>query len=64
MTAFMYTVRTAVRGYHVYQDIWTERVGNQFNCRQEPENEKDRYAVAVYEDSEAAMCLDTFHEIY
>ena len=57
MAAFMLTMRTAVRGYHVYQDIWTPTVSDQFDCRQEPENEEDRYAVAVYEDSESTDVL-------
>ena len=58
MAAFMLTMRTAVRGYHVYQDIWTPTVSDQFDCRQEPENEEDRYAVAVYEDSESTDVLE------
>ena len=57
MAAFMLTMRTAVRGYHVYQDIWTPTVSDQFDCRQEPKNEEDRYAVAVYEDSESTDVL-------
>ena len=36
-----------VRGYHVYQRIWTAAVGEVLHCEQEPTNSRDRYAVAV-----------------
>ena len=57
MAAFTLTVRTAVRGYHVYNDIWAPAVGDEFDCRQEPSNEEDSYAVAVYGDSESSVVL-------
>ena len=37
-----------VRGYHVYNDIWLLETGEFFLCRQESDNEHDRYAVDVY----------------
>ena len=37
-----------VRGYHVYNDIWLLETGESFLCRQESDNEHDRYAVDVY----------------
>ena len=36
-----------VRGYHVYQRIWTAAVGEVLHCEREPTNSRDRYAVAV-----------------
>ena len=36
-----------VRGYHVYQRIWTAAVGEVLHCEREPTNSGDRYAVAV-----------------
>ena len=36
-----------VRGYHVYQRIWTAAVGEALHCEREPTNSRDRYAVAV-----------------
>ena len=48
MAAFELTIRTAVRGYHVYKDSWTPTIGEEFVCRQERRNVHDRHAVAVY----------------
>ena len=39
--AFELTVQTAVHGYHVYKDIWSQTVGNEFNCRQQPDKTED-----------------------
>ena len=36
-----------VRGYHVYQRIWTAAVEEVLHCEREPTNSQDRYAVAV-----------------
>ena len=33
-----------VRGYHVYQRIWTAAVGEVLHCDREPTNSRDRYA--------------------
>ena len=40
-----------VRGYHVYQRIWTAVVGEVLHCEREPTNSRDRYAVAVKKNS-------------
>ena len=50
MAAFQLTVRTAIRGYHIYKDVWTPTIGEAFLCQQERDNDKDRYAVAVYKE--------------
>ena len=39
-----------VRGYHVYQDIWSASVGEVLPCEREPANSTGRYAVAVTKD--------------
>ena len=41
-------VKTAVRGYHVYQGVWEPARGDLFVCLHESENRHDRYAMAVY----------------
>ena len=38
---------SSVRGYHVYQDIWTPVSGEQLVCEREDGNPQDRYAVAI-----------------
>jgi len=45
--ASLFTMESAVRGYHVYQTIWSSRVGEQLECRCEDHNIHDMYAVAV-----------------
>ena len=55
MAAFTLTVRTAVRGYHVYKDI--KGPGNRGRIWQEPGSEEDSYAVAVCRDSESSSVL-------
>ena len=39
-----------MRGYHVYQTIWDAVVGETLECRRQPLNEHNRYAVAVIKD--------------
>ena len=40
-----------IRGYHIYQLIWTPVEGETYSCTCEPGNEQDCNAVAVmYED--------------
>ena len=36
-----------IRGYHVYKEIWEAAIGEELDCRREPSNAIDRYAVAV-----------------
>jgi len=45
-----FSVPGIVRGYHVYQRIWTPFVGERATTVREPDNEHDRYAVAMLED--------------
>ena len=46
-----YEFYSFIRGYHVYQHIWTPAEGETYSCTPEPGNEQDCNAVAVmYED--------------
>ena len=36
-----------VRGYHIYQNVWTPTVGEHLLCVREEDNAEDRYAVAT-----------------
>jgi hypothetical protein len=40
-------VRTAVRGYHVYQDTWSPGPDEEFVFRQDAGNEHDKNAVEI-----------------
>lgn len=39
-----------VKGYHAYMNEWTPVIGESLQTRPEPENEIDKYAVAVTKD--------------
>ena len=45
-----FVIDSMVRGYHVYQDVWTPAVGERLQCVREEDNAEDRYAVAVTRD--------------
>lgn len=42
---------SCVRGYHVYQEVWTPVIGEELVCRREMGNVQDRYAVGIYEQN-------------
>lgn len=42
-----YTIQSCVRGYHVYQEVWTASEGDELICVRQPTNDMDRYAVAT-----------------
>ena len=42
-----FSVEAMVRGYHVFQDIWTAVVGEEFPCKREAGNRFYPFAVAV-----------------
>jgi len=45
-------IHSCIRGYHVYNAIWTASVGEELPCRREVTNAIDQYAVAVVKDSQ------------
>ena len=42
-----YTVKSCVRAYHVYKDIWEASIDEELICVRETSNAKDPFAVAV-----------------
>ena len=46
----MLEIKSFVRGYHAYMDIWTPEEGERLNLIREPDNIKDKYAVSVMKD--------------
>jgi len=43
----MLRVKSFIRGYHEYMDIWVPNVEDKYQLKQEPENKKDPNAVAI-----------------
>lgn len=42
-----FTIESVVRGYHIYQSVWTPNVGDEFVLQTQEQNRHYRYAVAV-----------------
>ena len=54
-------VNSCMRGFHVYQDVWTPIIGEVLACRREMTNIEDRYAIAVYKMEKLLVtCLARF----
>ena len=47
MAAFEYTLDSAIRGFHVYKNVWTPVLNEQLRTAQEHGNAQDLFAVAV-----------------
>ena len=46
-SVFEHTVDSAIRGFHVYQTIWTPIIHEQLTTNQDHGNAEDQFAVAV-----------------
>ena len=42
-----YETASCVRGFHIYQDIWTPVIGKELLCERKEGNQNNRYAVSV-----------------
>ena len=47
----MFAFASAVRGYHVYQDVWKPLVGEKLAAKWEFDNPMDKHAVKVVKSS-------------
>ena len=47
-----YCCYSAVRGYHIYQDIWEANYGELLNCTRKTGNVFDLFAVCVQKDGD------------
>ena len=43
---------SAVRGYHVYKDVWKPAIGEKLHAEQEPDNAVDKFAMKVVKNNE------------
>ena len=46
-----FVTESVIKGYHVYVNDWTPLLGENLSARPEPENETDKYPVAVTKDA-------------
>ena len=47
-----FETESVIKGYHAYMNDWTPILGENLSTRPEPENEIDKYAVAVTKDAQ------------
>ena len=45
--SFFVVIKCVIRGYHVYKEIWSPNIGENFVCFDKEEKVHDRKAVAV-----------------
>ena len=50
MVVSEFEYESCIRGYHIYEDMWSSTVGEHLICERETLNLTDRYAVAVLKD--------------
>ena len=43
----LFTHDCEIRGFHIYRNIWKPNIGDIVCCKIEPENRRDKFAVAV-----------------
>ena len=46
-----FETESVIKGYHAYMNDWTPILGENLSTRSEPENEIDKYAVAITKDA-------------
>ena len=51
---------SAIRGHHVYKDIWNPVIGEVLVCKREEENNHDLFAIAQLSDDEILENMTKF----
>ena len=50
MSTYSFSIESMIREYHVYKDIWNDSDDEVLECKCEPGNSSDPYAVAVLKE--------------
>ena len=53
-----FETESVIKGYHAYMNDWTPLLGENLSTRLEPENEIDKYSVAVTKDARLVVHLN------
>ena len=59
-----FTASGVIRGYHVYQRIWTRHVGEKVTTVRKSGNKNDQFAVAVLEDETLCTVSSFFFLVF
>ena len=51
------SICSSIRGYHIYNAVWTTSIGEELSCEREVTNAADRYAIAVMNGSQVVGYL-------
>ena len=51
---------SCIRGYHIYNAIWSGTVGEELQSAREVENAKDRYAISILKGSDVVGHLPQY----
>ena len=51
------TFDSAVRGYHVYKDVWKPTMGEKLHTEQEPDNAVNKFAMKVVKNNKTVSHL-------
>jgi len=56
-------ISSAVRGFHVYKDIWKPTIGDKLACEREFDNCFDKFAIKVVNNGETMghLCMAQFY---
>ena len=54
---YSFSLTTAVRGFHVYMDVWEPTLDEELACVRDIENSHDMFAVAIKNSSEVVIFL-------
>ena len=57
---YSFSLTTAVRGFHVYQDVWEPTIGEVLSCERDIGNSHDTFAVAIKNSSEVVSHVPRF----
>ena len=57
---YSFSVTTAVRGFHVYKDVWEPTISEVLSCEREIGNSHNTFAVAIKNSSEVVGHVPRF----
>ena len=57
---YSFSLTTAVRGFHVYKNVWEPTIGEVLSCEKDNGNSHDMFAVAIKNSSEVVGHVPRF----
>ena len=57
---YSFSLTTALRGFHVYKNVWEPTIGEVLSCERDIRNSHDTFAVAIKNSSEVVGHIPRF----